>query len=605
MSRFFLVFFRRVRKVLKYGYRLARVVFPQQNVAAPALPESRYSNPFWEKPTPEYDLWVQQNELAKRDYAAMQKRSAGFFSTPRISIILDAGGSEFSKTIESVLNQVYQNWELCVLCEEPALSSIQEVIRKQKKMHQMRFFTYTDKEHQTQCHRKALQAASGEFIIFIDEGDTLVPEALYEVVKMLNEHPRADFIYSDEDKVFSDGRRFAPSFKPDWSPETLLSSMYTGQLAVYRKSLLLKTGGPDAVYGAAQMYDLVLRYTEQTSSDRIHHIPRVLYHRLAVSERPSVNRTDHENTKKVLQRALQRRNIDGEVLDGLAPSLFRVKRRIKGEPKIAIIIPTYNRADLLRTCITSIEKTAGYQNYEIVVVDNRSDDPQTLQYLRELAGTHTVLRYPQPFNFSAINNFAVAQTKSEHILFLNNDTEALNEGWLAAMLEYSQMPEIGAVGARLYYPHGAIQHAGVLLGVGGVAGHSHKYFEKHERGYMDRIVLSQNLSAVTAACLMVKRTVFEEVDGFNEKDLAVAFNDVDFCLKIMEKGYRNVYTPFAELIHYESISRGVEDSPKKAARFRREVGYMQTRWAGSIGGSDAFYSPNLTLVDENFGLRLS
>jgi GT2 family glycosyltransferase len=290
-------------------------------------------------------------------------------------------------------------------------------------------------------------------------------------------------------------------------------------------------------------------------------------------------------------------------LDGLTPTSFRIKRQIIGNPKVSIIIPTHNGRDLVKACIESIERKTQGVDYEVIVVDNNSNETKSLEYLKQVEKRHLVLKYQKPFNFSAINNFAVQYASGEHILFLNNDIEVINEKWLESLLEYSQLPEIGAVGCKLIYPNNTIQHAGVILGIGGVAGHSHKGFPKDASGYMDRIQIAQNITAVTGACLMIKKALFEEVGGFNEKDLAVAFNDVELCIKLYDKGYRNIYTPFAQLYHYESVSRGNEDTPEKMARFEREAKYMIKNWSKYLN-RDPNYNPNLTHVRENFGLNI-
>jgi GT2 family glycosyltransferase len=287
----------------------------------------------------------------------------------------------------------------------------------------------------------------------------------------------------------------------------------------------------------------------------------------------------------------------------LTPPSFRLKREIINRPLVSIIIPTFNRADLVKVCIESIERKTTYKNYEIILVDNNSNESYSLSYFDKISKKHTVLKYSKPFNYAAINNFAVKHAKGEHILLLNNDTEVINGDWIEAMLEYSQLPEIGAVGAKLLYPDDSIQHAGVILGIGGVAGHSHKYFLRTAEGYIGRVNSAQNISAVTGACLMVKKSIFKEVGGLDEQNLAVAFNDVDLCLKIHSAGYRNVYTPFAELYHYESISRGYEDKPEKIKRFEKEKKFMMKKWSKLLK-NDPNYNPNLTFTKEDFSLNL-
>jgi GT2 family glycosyltransferase len=389
--------------------------------------------------------------------------------------------------------------------------------------------------------------------------------------------------------------------------------MYTCHFGVYRKKIIDEIGGFRKGYEGCQDYDLVLRLTEKT--DKIYHIPKILYHWRKIpgstSERYEAKSYAEKNSKKALREAMKRRGIKGEVVDGLFRSSFRIKREIKGTPKVSIIIPTKDKVDVLRRCLTSIVEKTSYPNYEIAVVDNNSREEETLEYLRSINKRRNirVLNYKRPFNFSSINNFAAKNVDSEFLLFLNNDTEVISNEWLSAMLEHAQRKEVGAVGCKLLYPDNSIQHAGVILGITGipgqrgVAGHSHKYLPDGFHGYFGRPHIIHNLSAVTAACMMMRKEVFEEVGSFDEK-LTVAFNDVDLCLRIRENGYLIVYTPFAVLYHHESMSRGYEDTPEKQARFLKEVKYVRDKWGHIIDKGDPYYNPNLTLEREDFSIRV-
>jgi GT2 family glycosyltransferase len=415
-------------------------------------------------------------------------------------------------------------------------------------------------------------------------------------------------MFSDEDLLTLEGKRVNPIFKPDWSPETTMSMMYTTHLGVYRKSIIDEIGGFRKGYEGSQDFDLVLRFSEKTTADKIYHIPQVLYHWRMIPGSTSVTYGEksyaREAARKSIQDAVSRRKINAEVLDGNTLPSFRVKRKIDGNPLVSIVIPTKNKVELVKRCVESIQQKSTYHNYEIIIVDHESDDPKTVEWLKSIKDKVKVVPYKGVFNYSAINNYAIKEAaQGEQILLLNNDMEIISHDWIESMLEYSQLPEIGAVGARLLFPDGRVQHAGIILGICGPAGHSHKLFDRFANGYMDRIQIAQNIAAVTGACLMVKRSLFDEVNGLDEEHLAVAYNDVDFCLKLMEKGYRNIYTPFAELYHFESASRGLENSPEKIERLNREAEYMYKKW-GEILKNDPFYNPNLSREREDFSLNM-
>jgi len=460
---------------------------------------------------------------------------------------------------------------------------------------------------------EALSFATGEYIGLLDHDDELSPDAIYEVVKYLQINCDADMIYSDEDKIDLDGNRSNPFFKPDWSSDMFLSCMYTCHFGVYNKKIIDDIGGFREGYDGSQDYDLVLRFIEKT--DNIHHIPKILYHwRTApgsTAHMANVKNYAYIAAKKAITDYMKRNNIEGEVLDGYWTGSYHLKRKILKKPLVSIIIPTKDNVDVLKICITSIIQKTNYSNYEIVIVNNKSNHNKTYDYFEEIETRNNVriLEYNEDFNFSAINNFAVQNSNGEVIVFLNNDTEIITESWLTAMLEHVQRNEVGAVGCKLLYPNNTIQHAGVILGITdtpsekGVAGHSHKHLPNTNHGYIGRVDVVHNLSVVTAACMMLRKDVFEEVGGF-DKNLAVAFNDVDFCLKTREKGYLIVYTPYAELYHHESLSRGYEDTPEKQRRFSKEVRYIRDKWGKTIDGGDPYYNPNLTLEREDFSIKM-
>ncbi len=428
------------------------------------------------------------------------------------------------------------------------------------------------------------------------------------VVEELNRHPDADLIYSDEDKIDESGRRYGPYFKPDWNPDLFYSQNMICHLSVYRASILKKMGGFRLGYEGSQDYDLAVRFVEQTFPDRIRHIPHVLYHWRAIPGSSALTPNEKDYTQEAARRAIrshfERKNIPVKVTEAPGTTFHRIVYPLPEDPPlVSLIIPTKDKVGLLRGCVDGILNKTDYHNIEVIIVDNRSEEAETLSYLEEVQADPRVriVNYDGSFNFSAINNMAVRQSRGEIIGLINNDIVVISPGWLAEMISHALRPEIGAVGAKLYYADHTIQHAGVIVGLGGVAGHGHKRFSGNDPGYFFRAKLVQNLSAVTAACLVLRREVFEEVGGFDEKNLSVAFNDVDFCLRIRERGYRNLWTPYAELYHLESASRGPEETLEKQARFRNEVLYMKSRWGQALL-HDPYYNPNLTLDREDFSL---
>ena len=441
----------------------------------------------------------------------------------------------------------------------------------------------------------------------LDHDDELAIHALYAVALELQDHPEADLLYSDEDKVDEDGRRFSPYFKPQWNPDLLLGQNFISHLGVYRREVLKEAGGFRVGYEGCQDWDLALRIVEQIPASRIRHIPRILYHWRAIegSTARAVEEKDYivEASRRVLEDHCERTGKETEILP-VRGSHFRVRYRLPGQPPlVSIIIPTHNQPKLLRQGIEALRAKTTYPNYEILVVDNRSDDPAALAYLETLhrKGDARVLPYPQPFNYSAINNFAVEQAKGELVCLMNNDMEVITPDWLEEMASQALRPGIGAVGAILYYPDDTIQHAGVVLGLGGVAGHLFSRMPRNTDGYFNRARLVQNFTAVTAACLVVRRSAYQEVGGLNET-LKVAFNDVDFCLKLHASGRRNLWTPHAEFYHHESASRGMEDTTEKHRRFVGEVEYMQAHWHEVIADDPAY---NLNLGTDDGECRLA
>ncbi|NER94633.1 MAG: glycosyltransferase [Symploca sp. SIO1B1] len=570
------------------------------------LPDTSQSNDI------NYQQWLNNNYPRQADLHQMAQTVAVFSYQPVISVIMpvfNPPAAFLREAIESVLAQVYPYWELCIADDGSTNSDVGLILEEYRQKDQrIKVLWREENGHISQASNSALELATGEFVALLDHDDLLSQDALYEIVLLLNKHPHADMIYSDEDKIQDDGKFKEPFFKPDWCPDSFLSRMYTAHLGAYRRALITEIGGFRVGYEGSQDYDLVLRLTEKT--DNIFHIPKILYHwrSHAASTASSLDSKSYamNAAQKALADALQRR---GESSARVIPLPFGhhiVRYEIKESKKVSIIIPTKNLGNILDNCLQSIFAKTKYPNYEVLLIDNGSTEAKAKQVIQNWQSKEPDRFSYQlldiPFNFSKINNYAVEHCQGEYLLFLNNDTEVVNPDWLEAMVEQAQRPTIGAVGAMLLYPDKTIQHAGVIAGIGGVAGHSHKYYTSDSPGYFGQLQTVNNYSAVTAACLMCRRNVFEEVGGF-EEELTIAFNDVDFCFKIVEKGYRNIYLPHVVLYHYESKSRGYEDTVEKQIRFGKEIKYMQDKWQKIIQ-YDPCYSLNLSSKTEDFSLEL-
>ena len=446
---------------------------------------------------------------------------------------------------------------------------------------------------------EALRSADGEFVTFLDHDDELHVHALAAIIAKLNENPSLDLIYTDEDKIDEMGNRYDPFFKPNWNPDLLFSQNYICHLAVYRRSLLTKISGLRKGFEGAQDYDLALRVTELTS--KIGHVEHVLYHWRSIPGSTALSGDQKSYTTtaacKAIEDAIFRRGIDAYVTENNIIGMYHrvVYRLDRPGPLVSIIIPIRDKVHLLETCLDGLLNNTKYTNFEILIVDNDSEEQQTHRYLKKVKSTRIkILHFPGQFNYAAINNFAVSKASGEIILLLNNDSEVIYGDWLEELVSHAIRPGVGAVGGRLYFPDDTIQHDGIIVGIGGVAGYAHPGLPRSESGQFGRGAVTQNCSAVTAAALAIRKSVYLKIGGLDEKNLAVAFNDVDFCLRVMEAGYRNVYTPFAELYHHESVSRGPDTDPRKARRFEREALYMKDRWGAAID-DDVCYNPNLSL----------
>ena len=512
--------------------------------------------------------------------------------------------------IRSVQEQTYGNWELCLADGSDAQHGevgqvCREAAGKDPRIQYRKLETNGGiSENSNEC----IRMAKGDYLALLDHDDLLHPAALYEVMKVICEED-ADMIYTDED-TFSEEPEDAynPHFKPDFAPDNLRANNYLCHLTVFRKDLVKKAGGGfRSEYDGSQDHDLFLRLSEQAG--KIRHIPRILYywraHRSSVAEDVSAKPYVTEAGKKAVAAHLERIGLEGEVLDGPVPSMYRIRYAIKGTPLVSILIPNKDHREDLKRCIDSIREMTTWPAWEIIIIENNSEEERTFRFYEELERDERirVVRHGGPFNYSAVNNFGFREAKGEQILLLNNDTEVVSLGWIEEMLMYAQREDVGAVGAKLYYPDGTIQHGGIGIGIKMLAGHWHRGEDGRSPGYFGRLTYAQDVSAVTAACMMIPRNVYEEMNGLDE-GFSVVFNDVDLCLRIREAGYLIVWTPWAELTHYESKSRGAdEDTPEKKQFFLEETNRFQRKWNRVLSEGDPYYNPNLTREKEDFSLR--
>jgi GT2 family glycosyltransferase len=545
-----------------------------------------------------YDRWIHEFENPDNDLIQLKLKS--FAEQPLISIIMPVYNSvlgELTAAIESVLRQSCDRWELCIADDCSDRGEVREILSGFAAQDSRIRVTYRQERGGiSRASNTAWETATGDYVCFLDHDDTLAPHALAYVCEALSQNSGADLLYSDEDKIGAQGQRLDPFFKPDWSPDLLRSENYLCHLLVIAQDLTRKTGLLDPAFDGSQDYDLILRATEQAR--RIVHIPKILYHWRAGAASTASSIDNKQYALDAAKRALERRH---RVEPGLVTGRWRVRYPIPEGSRVSIIIASGGRVDVLRTNLESLFSKTTYRDYEVVIVDN-SKGQAVERLVREFQAGHANLRYldarDKPFNFSAINNAAARECDSPALLFLNDDTSAIAPEWLEAMLELALRPEAGAVGAKLLYPNGAIQHAGVVLGLYDNCGHAFKGLDGSKPHYFDFTDIIRNVSAVTGACLMVKASVFWQAGGFDEDEFAVAFNDVDFCLKLGSLGYQNLYTPHAVLYHHESLSK----TSKDLIPHPKEVAAMRLKWGKTIA-HDPFYNPNLTRNQEDYSLR--
>ena len=558
-----------------------------------------------------YPEWIRRFDTpSELERSLTDKRTRKFELTPTISLLMavyNPNSVWLADAIKSVFNQTYLNWELCIADDASTDSEIRKtLLHYAEKDSRIKVVFRTENGHIATASNSALALASGEWTALLDQDDVLSEHALFWVVDTINKFPNCQLIYSDEDKIDELGNRSEPYFKSDWNAALMLSQNMFSHLGVYATTLIKSVNGFQSGFEGSQDHDLVLRCIEKIDATQIQHIPKVLYH-----WRIHADSTAYSVDTKPYARVAGERAINEHLARlGVAASAesvgngYRVRYALPAVlPLVSLIIPTRNSLNLLRQCVESILTKTTYTNYEIIVVDNGSDDRATLRYLDELAlkPNVQVLRDAQPFNYSALNNAAVKLARGSVVGLVNNDIEVISPDWLTEMVSHALRPEVGAVGARLWYSDDTLQHAGVVLGIHGVAGHVHRFLPRGDVGYRGRAALIQSFSAVTGACLVVRKALYEAVGGLNEVELQVACNDIDFCLRLREAGYRNIFTPYAELYHHESSSRGFDDTPIKQARSAKEVAYMHQRWGDALR-NDPAYSPNLTLDAEDFSL---
>ncbi|MCE3026003.1 glycosyltransferase family 2 protein [Salinicola sp. DM10] len=574
-------------------------------------------------PETSYEYWQEHIEILREPSANKVARvQSQFAERPQFAIVLTQGEmlsapEAARETLNSVLGQRFADWRLYVpvpmdtgmdgtIDAEPVTESAPRLDTAladwfgEKARDDTRILRVEG--DLAAALAQALEDPANDYMLFLRCGDRLAPSALFHFANHRQVHADAAVIYGDDDSLDANGERTAPNFKPQWNPDLLLSTNYIGHAVAFGANVLRALDAPTVDGPLLDMHRLLLAVSRSVPAASIHHVPFVVHHK--TPETPAVSARRAERSCQAVADHLQR--LDSHATVEIAgDDIVRIGWAVpEPEPLVSLLIPTRDRVEILKPCVDTLLAITRYPNYEVIILDNESSCPETLAYMEAIqADTRVrVLRWNEPFNYSAINNFGARHARGSIIGLVNNDIEPINPEWLTEMVAHACRPEIGCVGAKLYYPDGTVQHGGVILGLGGVAGHAHRFFPRAHPGYQNRLNLVQNLSAVTAACLLLRREVFDAVQGLNETELTVAYNDVDLCLKVREQGYRNLWTPFAELYHHESISRGADDNPVKQARAKREVDYMRQRWREALQ-QDPAYNPNLTLSYEDFSLR--
>ena len=546
------------------------------------------------------------------DEAALEKQRHHYFEySPLISVAVPAYRTPekfLVQMIDSLLAQTYGNWELCIANGSPEDGAMKKVLEEYtKKDSRIRVSELTENKGIAGNTNAALEMARGEFVGLLDHDDLLAPNALYEIVRALDEDRTLDAVYTDEDKVTTElDEHFQPHLKPDFNLDLLRSNNYICHFFVVRRSIVQKVGGFRQEFDGAQDHDFIFRCIE--TAEKVGHIPEILYHwrthKASTADNPASKMYAFDAGKRAIQAHLKRTGTEGTVSHTPDLGFFRVKYPVQGQPLVSIIIPNKDEKETLKACIDSIREKTEYPNYEIIIVENNSTTDEIFQYYKELSQDPRIrlLRWKKEFNYSAINNYGVRHANGEYLLFLNNDVTVITPGWIRELLGVCQRPEVGAAGVKLIYPDDTIQHAGCVIGLGGIAGHMFVDMPANRTGYLHKASILQDMSAVTAACMMMKRTAFEEAGGFTEK-LSVAFNDVDLCLKVRKNHKLIVYDPYVQLYHMESKTRGAEDNKEKVRRFQEEIEYMRCQWIDILKKGDPYYNKNLSLTKWNYSLR--
>jgi GT2 family glycosyltransferase len=568
------------------------------------------TNPKSESEGNSYQDWIKKYDTITDDrITSFRKEFEDLKEKPLFSIIMpvyDPPKQFFEEALQSVITQVYTNWELCISDDRSTHPYIHEIIEEySKKFPKIKVNINEKHAHISETSNNALKLAKGEYVILMDHDDLLRPHSLLRFAEAISNNKKLKLIYSDEDKIDLKGLRYNPYFKPDWNPDLLLAQNYICHLTCIRKNLVNRIGNFKQGFEGSQDWDLFLRTTETLNDSEILHIPEILYHWRATDSSTATKLSNKnyalESAMKALKEHHNRMKTCGspEIMQN---GYFKTNYCLQKKLKCSIIIPTRNGGTVLERCLTSIYKISNFKEFEILLIDNGSNCSKTLSLLSNFNDKYQnfrIINDDSSFNYSALNNKAVKYSKNDILIFLNDDTEILTPNWLDHLMNNAARPRIGAVGAKLLYPNGTIQHAGVILGIGGVAGHAFRSMQKDTPVQMNRANISQNLSAITGACLAVEKSKFESVMGFDEKYLKVAFNDIDLCLKLLTKGYKNLYLPEVVLKHYESYTRGYEDTDSKKKRFHNEVMVMKKRW-NSLISKDPNYNPNLSLFSEQF-----
>ncbi len=555
-----------------------------------------------------YQEWIEKNLVTEEELK--EQESHIFEYNPLISIVIPLYETDHGfliQLIDSILNQSYKNLEICFADGSPTDELKRFMDIKYPNESKIKYKKLKDNIGISENTNEAIEMAEGDFIMFSDHDDVLCLDALYEMVYAINEDREIEAVYTDEDKTnFENSKYFEPHFKPDFNIDLLTSVNYICHIFMVKKELAEKVGYLNGEYNGAQDYDFVFRCCEQAK--KIYHVPKILYHwrchEKSTAANPASKMYAFEAGKHAIEAHYKRMGIDAEVEITKNLGLYRSIMKVKGTPMVSIIIPNKDHTDDLDVCIQSILDKSTYKNYEIIIIENNSELKETFDYYKNIQKNKKcrVIYWKSDFNYSAINNFGAEESKGDYLILLNNDTEIIAENWIEEMLGYCQREDVGIVGARLYYPDDTIQHAGVILGFGGIAGHAAIGQSRFELGYMARAITVQDMSAVTAACMMIDKKIFDEVGGFDET-FKVAFNDVDLCMKVRSKNYLIVYNPYVELYHYESKSRGYEDTPEKVERFNSEIKRFQDKWSGELEAGDPFYNKNLSLNKADYSLR--